>query len=135
MGKSLAKEVANDIDDVFDDVVHNLKKMVKHLGEDTSDALSKSATALMPSTRDPIAWLAKSSSSSDFLRARSRQLHSSSRPSACGIRTSAISIAPSPSKSAIPAGFSQRCGLGRGLVLRIKQQFPAQGPEIKDFEH
>ena len=46
MGKSLAKEVAKDIDDVFDDVVHNLKKMVKHLSEDTGDALSKTATSL-----------------------------------------------------------------------------------------
>jgi ElaB/YqjD/DUF883 family membrane-anchored ribosome-binding protein len=46
MGKSIAKEVANNIDDVFDDVVHNLKKMVKHLSEDTGDALSKSATEL-----------------------------------------------------------------------------------------
>ena len=46
MGKSIAKEVANNIDDAFDDVVHNLKKMVKHLSEDTGDALSKSATEL-----------------------------------------------------------------------------------------
>ena len=46
MGKSLAKDVANDIDDIFDDVVHSLKKMVKHMGEDTEDALSKTASSL-----------------------------------------------------------------------------------------
>ncbi|RYF88506.1 MAG: DUF883 family protein [Caulobacteraceae bacterium] len=45
MSKSIAKQV-HDIDDVFDDVVHNLKKMAKHLGEDAGDALSKTAASV-----------------------------------------------------------------------------------------
>jgi ElaB/YqjD/DUF883 family membrane-anchored ribosome-binding protein len=52
MSKSIAKQVANDVDDAFDDVVHNLKKMAKHLSEDAGDALAKTASALAHSAVD-----------------------------------------------------------------------------------
>ncbi|MBI1407439.1 MAG: hypothetical protein GC145_15105 [Caulobacter sp.] len=46
MGRSISKEIAGEVEDVFDDVVHNLKKMARHLGEDASDTLSGTAAAL-----------------------------------------------------------------------------------------
>ncbi len=50
MGKTVAKQIANEVDDVLDDVAHNLKKMARHLSEDAGDALSASAAALAHST-------------------------------------------------------------------------------------
>lgn len=52
MGRSISKDIAVDVEDVFDDVVHNLKKMARHLGEDASDSLSKTAADLAHSAVD-----------------------------------------------------------------------------------
>jgi len=54
MTQSVVNQIAEDIDDVFDEVVKSLKKMTRHLGEDTGDALSNTAVALSRSTVDLI---------------------------------------------------------------------------------
>lgn len=46
MSKSPVKRMSEDAGDVIDDVVHNLKQMATHLGEDTGDKLSQTAAAL-----------------------------------------------------------------------------------------
>ncbi len=44
--KAAIKEIRHDIDDVLDDVVHSLRKLAKHVGEDASDELSKTTAGL-----------------------------------------------------------------------------------------
>ena len=88
---------------------------------------SKSATAAMSIARVPAMWLAMSASSADLCKPPSRQLHNSSDPITCGWRTSAMAVLPSPLKSAMPAGSSQRCGcakrrrLGDDFVFALAQ--------------
>jgi ElaB/YqjD/DUF883 family membrane-anchored ribosome-binding protein len=50
MNKTITKRISNEVDDLLEDVAHNLRKMAKHLSEDAGDALSDSAGALAEST-------------------------------------------------------------------------------------
>lgn len=46
MTKSVAKALTHEIDDVLDEVVHSLKKLSKHLGDDVTDELSQTTASL-----------------------------------------------------------------------------------------
>lgn len=50
MGRTITKRISNEVDDLLEDVAHNLRKMAKHLSEDAGDVLSDSAGALAEST-------------------------------------------------------------------------------------
>lgn len=55
MARTITKRISSEVDDLLDDVAHNLRKMAKHLSEDAGDALSDSAGALAESTLTLIA--------------------------------------------------------------------------------
>ncbi|KAF0177267.1 MAG: hypothetical protein IV086_02755 [Hyphomonadaceae bacterium] len=46
-GHDQLKQMTHEAGDAFDDVVRSVKKMTAHLGEDSGDAISKSASALV----------------------------------------------------------------------------------------
>lgn len=52
MGKSVAREIAHNVDDVFDDVVHHLGRLTRHLGENAGDAMSSTAVAMARSAME-----------------------------------------------------------------------------------
>lgn len=50
MARTITKRISSEVDDLLDDVAHNLRKMAKHLSEDADDALAASGAALAEST-------------------------------------------------------------------------------------
>lgn len=54
MTKPIAKQVANEIGDVYEDLIHSLGKMVRHLRDEAGDQLSAKGLALAHAAEDLI---------------------------------------------------------------------------------
>lgn len=52
MAASAAKQIVHSVDDVFDDVLHHLGRLTRHLGEETGDAMSSTAVIMARSATD-----------------------------------------------------------------------------------
>ena len=52
MVNNVSRRVAEDVGDVYQDVVHSLSKMARHIGEDAGDTMSKSGAALVDAASD-----------------------------------------------------------------------------------
>lgn len=52
MAKSIAKTLNTEAAELYDDLLHALRRLAKHLGEDTGDAVAQSASAMMHNLAD-----------------------------------------------------------------------------------
>lgn len=52
MSNTVFRRAGDEAADVYQDVVHSLRKMAKHIGEDAGDAMTKSGSALVHAASD-----------------------------------------------------------------------------------